>query len=290
MRTIIPTETPLAELHQYLLGSVGPRPIAFASTMDEEGRPNLSPFSFFNVFGINPATLVFSPSRRGKDKSTKHTLDNIKVNPEVVINVVTWDIVQQASLSSTEYEQGVNEFIKSGLTMQPSQKVKPFRVKESPVQFECRVREVFETGQGGGAGNLVICEILLIHMSQDIFDDNNLIDPQKLKLVGRMGRDFYSKAFGDAVFEVQKPLSTKGIGVDALPEKIRLSQYLTGNELGMLGNLEQLPGEEELNNTRQETAVIEILEGPDKDHQLALKAKKLLKEGDVVGALKVLLA
>jgi len=290
MITINPSDVSVPELHQYLLGAVAPRPIAFASTIDQEGNPNLSPFSFFNAFGVNPTTLIFSPSRRGRDNTTKDTLENLKKVPEVVINVVTSDIVQQASLSSTEYPEGVNEFIKAGLTMLPSEKISPFRVKESPVQFECKVRDIIETGTQGGAGNLVICEILLLHVNPEILDEDGSIDPQKIKLVGRMGKNYYSRAFGDSIFEVEKPLQNQGIGIDKLPEKIRTSKVLTGNELGMLGNLQALPGKQEIDEIKASDTIKAILEHPDDaDSVLMTLARRMLREGQVYESLKILM-
>lgn len=245
MITIEPGTIATSLLHSHLLASVAPRPIAFASTIDNDGNPNLSPFSFFNVFGVNPPVAIFSPARRVKNNTIKHTLENVKDVKEVVINVVNYSMVQQMSLASTEYPKGVNEFIKSGFTPIPSEKVKPFRVKESPVQLECIVKDVIETGTGGGAGNLIVCEIVLIHINEDILNEHGKIDQQKIDLVGRLGADWYVRASGDALFEVEKPLTTMGIGVDALPEEIRLSPILTGNNLGQLGNVEMIPTKEE---------------------------------------------
>jgi len=248
MLTLNPAELETPVLHSYLLSAIAPRPIAFASTVDEKGNPNLSPFSFFNVFSANPPVAIFSPARRVRNNTTKHTLENAKNTEEVVINVVNYDIVQQMSLSSTEYADGVNEFEKSGLTAIASDVVKPFRVKESPVQLECRVKEVVELGTEGGAGNLVICEILRVHVSESILDENGKIDTKKIDLVGRMGGDWYCRANGDALFEVAKPLRTLGIGVDQLPVDIRNSTILTGNDLGKLGNVEAIPDETEVND------------------------------------------
>lgn len=202
---IDPNNIAVPELHQMILGSVAPRPIAFASTIDKEGNPNLSPFSFFNAFGVNPTTLIFSPSRRGRDNTTKDTYKNVKEVPEVVINVVTKDLVELANLSSTEWPGGVNEFLETGLTMEPSVKVKPFRVKESPVQMECKVRQVIETGEGGGSANLVICEILMMHVDDSVLDENGRIDPNKIRLVGRLGGNHYVDAFGPGLFDLEKP-------------------------------------------------------------------------------------
>ena len=247
MLTIDPKEVPVMKMQGYLQGAVGPRPIAFASTMDEAGNPNLSPFSFFNIFSSNPPILVFSPARRGRDNTTKHTLENVLKVKEVVINVVNFDIVQQMSLSSTEYAQGVNEFEKAGFTALKSEVVRPFRVKESPVQFECKVNEVVALGDQGGAGNLVICEILKMHITESVLNEAGLIDPHKIDLVARMGGDWYCRANGDALFEVPKPLTTIGIGVDQIPADIRKSEVLTGNDLGMLGNVESIPDETDVN-------------------------------------------
>lgn len=247
MISIDPKEIPVPQLHGYLLGAIGPRPIAFASTIDENGRPNLSPFSFFNVFSANPPIAIFSPARRGRDNTTKHTYENVKRIPEVVINVVNYDMVEQMSLSSTEYGEGVNEFEKAGFTMLASEMVKPFRVAESPVQLECRVNEVVELGANGGAGNLVISEVVRIHVSEDILNAEGRIDTEKIDLVGRMGGNWYVRAHGSALFEVAKPLTTLGIGIDQIPEDIRYSKFLTGNHLGKLGNVEALPDETEVN-------------------------------------------
>lgn len=246
IKTINPQDLAIPELHGLLLGAVAPRPIALASTVDGAGKVNLSPFSFFNVFSANPPILVFSPARRGRDNSTKDTYDNVLATKEVCINVVNQAIVQQVSLSSTEYEKGVNEFVKSGLTEVVSLKIKPPRVLESPVSFECVVNEVKPLGSEGGAGNLVICEIVMIHLDEEILDAKGKIDPIKLDPVARMGGDWYSCLSEQTVFEVAKPLQKKGIGIDQLPDNIRTSTVLTGNELAMLANVESLPTQEEI--------------------------------------------
>ncbi|MCB0396028.1 MAG: flavin reductase family protein [Flavobacteriales bacterium] len=258
--TIDPTQVTVPELHGTLLGAIGPRPIALASTIDPDGRPNLSPFSFFNVFSANPPIAIFSPARRGRDNTTKHTYENVKQVPETVINVVNYALVQQTSLYSTEYPEGVNEFDKAGLTAIPSEKVKPFRVKESPVQLECKVKEVVELGSEGGAGNLVICEVVLIHVANDILNENGKIDQHKIDLVGRLGGNWYCRASGSALFEVEKPLTTLGIGIDAIPETIRHSHILTGNHLGQLGNVEQLPATELIQQCRQQEEVASLFD------------------------------
>jgi flavin reductase (DIM6/NTAB) family NADH-FMN oxidoreductase RutF len=238
---IDPKEIPVAKMHSYLLGAVAPRPIAFASTVDKDGNVNLSPFSFFNCFGANPPILIFSPARRGRDNTTKHSYENVLEVPEVVINIVSYAMVQQMSLASTEYPKGVNEFIKAGFTELKSEKVKPPRVAESPASFECRVLQVIPTGDQGAAGNLIICEVLLAHVKDEVLDADGRIDPYKMDAVARMGGDYYCRAQGDAIFKVPKPLERIGVGIDQLPEAIRKSKILTGNDLGMLANVEQIP-------------------------------------------------
>ncbi|GAA4280579.1 flavin reductase family protein [Gaetbulibacter aestuarii] len=243
MPSIEPKSVSVSKLHSYLLSAVAPRPIAFASTVDAEGNPNLSPYSFFNVFSSNPPTLVFSPSRRVRDNTVKHTLENIEATGEVVINVVNYDMVHQMSLSSTEYDKGVNEFDKAGLTMLKSEVVKPFRVAESPVQMECKVMDIIKLGTEGGAGNLIICEVLRLHIDDEVLDEDGAINQVKLDLVARAGGSFYSRA-KKGFFEIPKPIRTKGIGVDSFPDHVKNSMILTGNNLGMLGNVEALPTKE----------------------------------------------
>lgn len=289
MVSITASEVPTAKLHGYLLGAVGPRPIAFASTIDDRNRPNLSPFSFFNVFGSNPPILIFSPSRRVRDNSTKHTLENVLKNREVVINVVNYDMVQQMSLASTEYMEGENEFIKSGLTMLPSDLVKPYRVAESPVQFECKVVKVEPLGKEGGAGNLIFSEVLKIHVDADILDENGAIDQFKIDQVARMGGNWYSRA-NMGLFEVPKPVSNLGIGVDQIPEHIRLSNILTGNDLGMLGNIEKLPSQEEVRQYVDTNVDLRSILSSGDEALLQARAQELLKNKDVLSAWKVLLA
>jgi len=289
-----PKNTSVPQLHGYLLGTIGPRPIAFASTLDKEGNPNLSPFSFFNVFSANPPIAIFSPSRRGRDNTTKHTYENVKELGEVVINVVTHDMVEQMSLASTEYPKGTNEFIKAGFTPIKSERVKPFRVKESPVQFECIVKEVVELGNEGGAGNLIICEVVLIHVDENVLDSDGRIDQTKIDLVGRMGGNFYVRAHGDALFEVAKPLQNMGIGVDQIPTDIRNSHVLTGNNLGQLGNVESIPNETEVNDFKLIELADIFVEFEDDaialERTLHEKAKQYLKEGKVSEAWKTLLS
>ena len=284
MLSIDPKEISTKKLHGYLLGAVAPRPIAFASTIDEKGVPNLSPFSFFNVFGANPPLLIFSPARRVKNNTTKHTLDNAIATKEVVINVVNYDIVQQMSLSSTEYPEGVNEFKKAGFTMLPSDKIKPFRVAESPVQFECKINDVVFTGNEGGAGNLIICEVVKIHVSNNVLAYDGSIDQHKIDLVARAGGNYYTRA-RDGFFEIEKPIASLGIGVDQIPLEIRNSAILTGNNLGVLGNVEQLPTKESVDNFRKEHPEFIGLETT-KKHTFA---QAYLNNNDVQSAWKVLL-
>ena len=285
MLSIHPEELPTSKLHGYLLGAVGPRPIAFASTIDGKGRPNLSPFSFFNVFSANPPILIFSPARRVRDNTTKHTLENVLAVAEVVINVVNYDMVQQMSLASTEYGEGENEFVKSGLTMVASDIVRPFRVGESPVQFECKVTKVEPLGKEGGAGNLIFSEVVKIHLKKSILDSEGGIDQSKIDQVARMGGNWYSRA-RDGMFEVPKPLSTKGIGVDSLPESIRTSPVLSGNDLGMLGNVEALPTKEEALSFVDLHPEIKNLGTV---QELHTKAKEFLMNNEVSSAWKVLM-
>lgn len=283
MTSFEPKELETAALHGYLLSAVAPRPIAFASTIDENGNPNLSPFSFFNVFSANPPIMIFSPARRVRDNTTKHTLENAESTKEVVINVVNYNIVQQMSLSSTEYAEGVNEFEKAGLTMLKSDLVKPFRVAESPVQFECKVNEIIKLGTEGGAGNLIVCEVVKLHINTDVLAENGSIDQEKLDLVARAGGSYYSRA-KNGFFEIPKPLSTLGIGVDALPENVRTSNILTGNDLGLLGNVEKLPSKAVIIAFGKKHDISSLSEV--ERHK---KAQHLLSFGDVESAWKVLL-
>lgn len=281
-KTINPSEISAAALQGYLQGAIAPRPIAFASTIDKNGTVNLSPFSFFNMFSTKPPILIFSPARRVRDNTTKHSLENVLEISEVVINVVNYDLVQQASLASTEYEKGVDEFVKAGLTALPSVFVKPPRVAESPVSFECKVTQVMPLGNEGGAGNLIFCEILLMHIKEEILSDKGQILPNKIDLVARLGGDWYCRASGDALFEVAKPLTTKGIGIDQLPEHIKHSNILTGNNLAQLANIEKLP----TNATLIEIAIENHGNYESKFHH----AKALLDSGDsILKAWKVLL-
>ncbi len=289
MLSLEPKDVSVGKLHQYLLGAIGPRPIAFASTIDEDGNPNLSPFSFFNVFGANPPVLIFSPARRGRDNTTKHTFENAKKVDEVVINIVNYDIVQQMSLSSTEYAEGVNEFEKAGLGMLKSDLVKPYRVAESPVQFECKIKDIIETGTEGGAGNLVICHVVKMHIREDILDEDGHIDQYKIDQVARMGGNWYTRA-RTGMFEVPKPLSTLGIGVDSIPEEVRTSKVLTGNDLGKLGNVETLPENGEIEAfLKANSEDAELVKSGDKE-RIHKHAQRYLEKDEPENAWKVLLA
>ena len=289
MLSIDPKEISPVKLQGYLQSAVAPRPIAFASTLDENGTPNLSPFSFFNVFSSNPPILIFSPARRVRNNTVKHTLINAQNTKEVVINVVNYDIVQQMSLSSTEYPDGVNEFIKSGLTMLPSDVVKPFRVAESPVQFECKVNDVIALGDQGGAGNLVICEVVKIHINEAVLDKDGLIDQHKIDLVARMGANWYSRS-NVGMFEVEKPLTTLGVGVDAIPNFVKESPIFNGNDLGKLGNVEAIPTEEEIAIFVQSNFTVKAVLSADDEVKKQQLTKDFLDQNDTIGAWKVLLA
>ncbi|WP_452224902.1 flavin reductase family protein [Lacinutrix chionoecetis] len=279
-----PKDLATAKLHSYLLSAVAPRPIAFASTMDENGNPNLSPFSFFNVFSANPPIMIFSPARRVRNNTTKHTLENAEKTKQVVINVVNYNMVHQMSLSSTEYATGVNEFEKAGLTMLKSDIVKPFRVAESPVQFECKVNDIVKLGTEGGAGNLIICEVVKLHINDAVLDENGSINQEQLDLVSRAGGSYYSRAKA-GFFEIPKPLSTLGVGVDAMPEHIRKSNILTGNDLGMLGNIEAFPEKEAIAAYAKKHDILALSQA-----EKHIKAQHLLSFNDVENAWKVLLS
>lgn len=245
MQTIDPTQIPTKDLHQYILGAVAPRPIAFASTISTDGVPNLAPYSFFNAFSSNPPLLIFSSNRRVSNNTTKDTLKNVEETGEVVINVVSYAISRQMALCSIEFGPEVDEFKKAGFTPIPSERVKPYRVAESPVQMECVVEKIMPLGEGGGAGNLVFCRIVLMHIAEEILSNTGRIDPHKIDLIGRMGRFYYARASGDAVIEIVQEVTAIGIGFDGLPEPLRHSTVLTGNHLGQLASLPALPSPEE---------------------------------------------
>jgi flavin reductase (DIM6/NTAB) family NADH-FMN oxidoreductase RutF len=293
MLRVVPSEIPQPKRHQYLLGSVSPRPIAFVSTIDEHGRHNLAPFSFFNVVSSNPPILVFSPARRGRDNTTKHTLENILKNRECVVNVVNYELVQQTSLASTEYAEGVSEFVKAGLTPIASEMVAPPRVKESPVQMECKVIDVIKLGDQGGAGNLILCEVVLMHMNESIFDQDGRISPEKIDLVARMGGHWYSRS-NQGLFQLVQPTSEIGIGFDQLPADIKKSDVLTGSDLAKLAGVESIPDETSVNEYKL-TELSEVFIEFENDavtleRKLHEKAKSLLNEGNTVEAWKTLLA
>ena len=271
MKTIFPRDLNNLQLQTLLQTAIAPRPIALASTVDKEGNVNLSPFSFFNLFSSNPPVVIFSPARRVRDNTTKHTLENVLQVPEVVIGIVNYKIVQQISLASTEYEKGVNEFVKSGLTMKDADLVKPKLIAECPVNLECKVLEIKPLGTEGGAGNLVICEIIKIHVREEYLNDEGNLDQKKLDLVARLGGNWYSRNNDNNLFEVPKPLITKGIGFDRLPDEIKYSKVFTGNDLGMLANVEQLPAGKF-----------------SEDKNLHSEAQKLLAENKIDDAWKIL--
>ncbi len=294
MLSIDPKELQIAQLHGYLLGAIGPRPIAFASTIDKDGNPNLAPFSFFNVFSANPPILIFSPARSGRTNTNKDTFRNVKEVGEVVINIVNHQIVHQMSLASSPYAADVDEFEKTGLTKLPSDTIRPFRVAESPVQFECVVNEIKELGDQGGAGNLIICEVKKIHISEEVLDKDGKIDQLKIDLVARMGGNWYCRADKNSMFEIEKPITTCGIGYDAIPKDIKASTILSKNDLGQLGGIEELPNETDVN----EYKLLELSdlfvsledEQAELEQELHRIAQNLLKENRLEEAWKTLLS
>jgi len=280
MLTISMADLSPAERQNYLQYAIAPRPICFASTIDKDGNVNLSPFSFFNLFSSNPPICVFSPARRVRDNTTKHTLQNVLEVPECVINIVNYDMVQQTSLASTDYSKGINEFEKAGFTQLKSELVKPPRVKESPVQMECKIVEVISLGENGGAGNLILAEILLIHINENVLDENNKIDQLKMDHVARLGGDWYCRVTNDSLFKVAKPLATLGIGVDSLPMEIKNSKFLSGNNLGKLANVEQMPLFQKTENLEYSSL---------SNQELHLLAHQMLEEDKLEEAWQVLL-
>jgi len=294
MLTLNTADLSPAQLQNYMQYAIAPRPICFCSTIDLAGNINLSPFSFFNMFSTNPPLVIFSPARRVRDNTTKHTLQNILEVKECVINIVNYAMVQQTSLASTEYARGVNEFEKAGFTMQASQMVKPPRVAEAPVQMECIIREVIHLGENPGAGNLILAEVKLIHIKEEILDETGKIDQAKIDLVARLGGDWYCRVTSENLFKVTKPLTTLGIGVDALPSGVRNSFVLSGNDLGMLGNVEHFPEAEKIEEIRNDAEVKEILDATvgdahNRQRELHELAKLWLQQGKLNEALKVLL-
>ena len=288
MTSFDPKNCNVSQLQALLSSAVAPRPIALASTIDSEGNPNLSPFSFYNIFSANPPILIFSPARRVRDNTTKHTLHNVAAVKEVVINVVSYDIIQQMSLSSTEYAKGINEFDKAGFTMLKSDKIRPFRVAESPIQMECRVNEIKPLGMDKGAGNLVICEVLMMHVSEAVMTDNNTIDQEKLDLVARGGGSYYIRA-REGFLEIPKPIRTIGIGVDMLPESVRKSSILTGNDLGLLGNIEALPTKDYIEAFWKQPSQSLLKNELKTTEEIHLKAKEFLEQKNVLDAWCVLI-
>lgn len=294
MLTIKTSELSPAQLQNYMQYAIAPRPICFATTIDAKGNINLSPFSFFNMFSTNPPLCVFSPARRVRDNTTKHTLENVLEVKECVINIVNYAMVQQTSLASTEYAKGVNEFEKAGFSMLPSELVRPPRVAEAPVQMECLVKEVIHLGENPGAGNLILAEVKLIHIKEEILDADGRIDQAKIDLVARLGGDWYCRVTPENLFKVAKPLTTLGIGVDALPQAVRNSRVLTGNDLGMLGNIEHLPSADEIDAISRHPEVKEIMDATigdaaNRERELQQLAQQWLSKGNVNDALKVVL-
>lgn len=294
LRTIDASSLTPAEIQAYLHYAIAPRPICFVSTIDKNGEVNLSPFSFFNVFSINPPICVFSPTSRARDNTIKHTLENVLEVPECVINIVNYDMVQQTYLTSMDYKKGVNEFSKAGFTELASETVKPPRVAESTVQLECVVNDVISLGKNGGAGNLVIAEVKRIHISEAILDANGKIDPHKIDLVARLGGDWYCRVTSDNLFRISKPIGSAGIGigVDAFPKEVKYSKVLTGNNLGVLGLVETIPSDEEVRAFGRTDEMKELVDATISDSRtlhLHLKAKQLLDNGRVMDAWKVLL-
>jgi flavin reductase (DIM6/NTAB) family NADH-FMN oxidoreductase RutF len=288
MTSIDPNQLTPEKRQAYLQGAVAPRPIALASTMSKSGKPNLAPFSFFNIVSANPPILVFSPLLQANDKK-KHTLTNCETTQEVVINSVTYNMVQQMSLSGSEYPEGINEFLKSGFTPIPSEKVKPYRVAESPVQFECKVNKIISLGKEAGAGNLILCEVVKIHLHEEILDQEGSIDPEKIDLVSRMGANWYSRA-KTGLFEVVKPTTKLGIGLDAMPAFVKKSPVFTTNDLGKLGTINCLPTNEEIDIFVNRNFAVKGVLSSDDIQNIHLKAKEYLDKNDTVSAWKLLLA
>jgi len=274
MLTIDPKEIPIPQLHQFLIGSIGPRPICFASTIDKDGKPNLAPFSFFNIFSANPPIVIFAPNNSGRDGTPKHTYLNVKEVPEVVINVVTLEMVEKMNVAAAPWEHGVNEFEKAGFSPLASELIKPFRVAESPVQLECKVLEVKEMGTGGGAGNLVICQVIKVHINEDVLGEDGKISQLKMNLVGRLGGNWYCKTDNNSLFELAQPMQ-KTIGYDVLPNEIKQSKVLTANDIGKLAGLSTIPTTEEIDNALEQFGLGDI-------HQTA---KKLIIDGQLRAAL-----
>ncbi len=296
MLSIKPADFPLPKWHEYLLGAVAPRPIAFVSSMDKDGKVNLAPFSFFNIFGSKPPTLIFSPARSGKTGRTKNTFDNLKETDECVVNIVNYAMVHQTSLTSSEFPKGINEFLKAGFTELKSEIVKPPRVAESPVQLECRVKQIIETGTEGGAGNLIICEILVMHVNENVLDEDKTISPYKMDQVARMGKHYYARMIPDAIFEVPKPRTHDALsmGFDQLPEGIKHSKYLTGNDIAQIASSERIPEEKELFDMGPVPEVKLVVEKYGNDftvfeREMHLLAKREIEQHNIWFAFKILM-
>lgn len=285
MYSINPYDLPIPKRHQLIIGAVGPRPICWASTVDKDGKPNLAPYSFFNAFSANPPVLVFSSNRRGRDNTTKDTLHNIEETREVVINVVPFSLVNQMTISSTDYDSEINEFVKAGVTPIASEEIKPFRVKESPVQFECKVTDIINLGKEGGAGNLFICEIVKMHFSERVLDEDKTINPFKLDLVARMGKSYYCRADKDSIFELDNPFPKQNIGFDKLPENILNSSVLTGNELGKLAMETEIPSKEAADSFINANEQFRFIS----DDEKHMQASVFIKEGEIKEAFLILL-
>jgi flavin reductase (DIM6/NTAB) family NADH-FMN oxidoreductase RutF len=279
MLTIEPGTISTADFHQYLLSAVAPRPIAFASTIDEDGNANLAPYSFFNCFSSNPPILVFSSNRKVQGNTTKDTLHNVQATGEVVINVVTYNIVRQAAVAGIEFPKEISEFAKTGLTPIASDLVKPFRVKESPVHMECKVKQILPMGDQGGAGHLIICEIVKMHIDEAILDENGRIDPHKIDLMGRMGRAYYVRASGESIYTIIQPQNVIGIGYDNLPDGIKNSNILTGNDLGQFAGMTHTPDNESIQLLKNEPHIQQLLQHKNPQEELhRLAQKELAKE------------
>ena len=295
MLSLNPSDLTTVELQNYLQYAIAPRPICFVSTIDSVGNVNLSPFSFFNMFSTNPPVCIFSPARRVRDNTTKHSLENVLEVPECVINIVNYNMVRQTSLASVEYPKGVNEFIKAGFTQLKSELVKPPRVAESPVQMECIINQIIPLGENAGAGTLVLAEIKRIHIREEILDEMGKIDQAKIDLVARLGGDWYCRVTEDNLFQVEKPVRILGIGVDSIPSAIRNSNILTGNNLGQLGNVEHLPSDEEVAQFQSDPELKQILDSTvgdksNREREIHQYARKLLEQGMVAEAWKTLLS
>lgn len=277
---INPKEIPTRDFHQYLLGSVAPRPIAFVSTMSEDGVPNLAPYSFFNAFSSNPPILVFSSNRRVLNNTTKDTLHNVQTTREAVINVVTHDIVHQMAVTAVEFDRATSEFEKAGFTPIPSDIVAPYRVKESPVNMECKVMDIIPLGEHGGAGHLIICEVVCMHIDDAVIDENNRIDPHKIDLMGRMGRAYYTRASGDAIQTIVQPVTQLTIGYDQLSDAIKSSTILSANNLGQLAGLKEMPTLDSLDAIKTNPQIAKAIQTEKPVEALHRMAKELLDEYD----------